>query len=240
MTNKIQLSVVVPCYNEGENIALIVKRFLEVKPNGIGIELILIDNGSTDNSNKVISDYTKKYHFIKSARIKKNIGYGNGVWYGLKKGAGEYLCWTHADLQTDIADTIKAYKIIIKQADPKKCFIKGNRIRRPLFDNFFMLGMSIFETIMLRKMLYDINAQPNLFHQSFLNNIKNPPMDFSFDLYFYYLAKRFNYKSIRFPVLFQKRLHGQSHWNTNLKGKWKFIKRTVYFTFKLKKHLRSY
>ena len=238
-SNEIKLSVVIPCYNEGKNIDLVVNRFLMVNPNNTNVELILIDNGSTDNSHKIISNYAKKYSFIKLVHVDKNIGYGNGVWQGLKNSKGEYLCWTHADMQTDLADTIKAYDIAIEQKNSKKCFVKGNRKKRPLFDNFFALGMSIFETIMLGKILYDINAQPNLFHRSFLNNIKNPPMDFSFDLYLYYLAKKFNYKIIRFPVLFQKRIHGESHWSATINGKWKFIKRTMNFTFKLKRKLKN-
>ena len=68
--------------------------------------------------------------------------------------------------------------------------------------------------------------------------MKNPPKDFSFDLYTYYLAKTNNYHLIKFPVLFPKRIHGESHWNTGLKAKFKFIKRTLDFSFKLKKRLR--
>lgn len=239
MTNKIQLSIVVPCYNEEKNIPLVVKRFLEIKPKDINVKLVLVDNGSTDNSNKIISDYAKKYSFIKLVNIKKNIGYGNGIWQGLKKCKGGYLCWTHADMQTDLYNTIKAYEIITKQENPKKFFIKGNRKKRPLFDRFFAFGMSMFETIMLKTILLDINAQPNLFHRSFLRYVHNPPLDFSFDLYFYYTAKKENFKIIRFPVLFPKRIYGKSHWNTTIKEKWKFIKRTIDFTFKLKKHLKK-
>ena len=48
-----RLSIVVPCYNERRNIPLILKRFAEVIPNR-DAELILINNGSTDSSQKII------------------------------------------------------------------------------------------------------------------------------------------------------------------------------------------
>ena len=169
--------------------------------------------------------------------MKKNIGYGFGIWSGLKEAEGNYICWTHADMQTDLKDTIRALEIIQEQKRPETCFIKGKRNGRSAFDSLFTVGMSIFETLFLRKMLYDINAQPNLFHESFITRLNNPPKDFSFDLYFYYMAQKLNYKIIRFPVFFNKRIHGESHWNTSIKGKYKFIKRTIEFSFKLKKRL---
>ena len=225
-----------PCYNEEKNIPLIVKRFGEIKEKDI--ELILVDNGSTDNSNKIIQKIVKKNSNIILAQVKKNIGYGFGIYAGLKKANGEFMCWTHADMQTDLGDTIRAHKLIHKQKNPKNCFVKGKRRGRKLFDKFFTTGMSIFETAILRTRLFDINAQPNLFHKSFIDKIGEPPKDFSFDLYFYYKAKKLNYNVIRFPVLFKKRIHGESNWNTSIKGKYKFIKRTIDFTLKLKKLLK--
>ena len=234
---KIDLSIVVPCYNEKNNIPLVVRRFVNIKPKNLNAELVLVDNGSTDGSKKIMEKFSSKHQFIKIVDVKKNIGYGFGVWSGLQKAKGEYLCWTHADMQTDLSDAIKAYDTVMQQKNPKKCFVKGNRKKRDLFDSLFTFGMSLFETAMLRKYLYDINAQPNLFHREFLKCIKNAPNDFSFDLYFYYMAKKMNYNVIRFPVIFRKRVHGQSSWNTGLMSKWKFIKRTIGFTFNMKKSL---
>ena len=54
--------------------------------------------------------------------------------------------------------------------------------------------MSIFETILLRTFLYDINAQPTIFERSFYESWVNPPTDFSLDLYSFYLAKEKNSK----------------------------------------------
>ncbi|MFC1648317.1 glycosyltransferase family 2 protein [Nanoarchaeota archaeon] len=234
-----ELSVVVPCYNEEKNIPLIVKRFKEAKPKDIDAELVMVDNGSTDGSNALIKKLAKKHTYIKLAHVKKNIGYGFGVWTGLKKAKGEFICWTHADMQTDLKDTFKAYRLAKKQKDPKNCFVKGSRKGREFMDNFFTIGMSAFETAWLGTSLWEINAQPNLFHKTFLKNTPNPPKDFAFDLYFYYIAKKKGYDVVRFPVEFKQRIHGTSHWNTSLKAKWKFIKRTLDFSFKLKKKIKD-
>lgn len=240
MEKNIDLSIVVPCYNEGKSIPLIVQRFEEAFPKDLDLELILVDNGSTDHSNIVMEYFANQCSYIKTIRIEKNIGYGFGIYSGLKGARGNYVCWTHADMQADICDTIKAYNLIIQQRDPKTCFIKGNRVRRPFFDRFFTVGMSLFETIVLGSVLQDINAQPNLFPREFLKNITEAPNDFSFDLFVYYIAKRKGYEIIRFPVEFKPRLYGQSHWDTGIFQKFKFIKRTVAYTMRLRKSIKKY
>lgn len=237
--NNIKLSLVIPCYNEEKNIPLIMEKFKE-ELNRTDLEIILVDNGSIDNSSKIIKDYSRKYGAVKMVYVKKNIGYGFGIFSGLKEAKGEFVGWTHADLQTDPLDIFKAYEIIQKQKNPEKTFVKGKRYGRTIFDMFFTFGMSMFETITLGKIMYDINAQPNFFHKSFLELLKNPPNDFSFDLYAYYLAKKNNYKVIRFPVFFGKRIHGESKSGADFNQKKKLIKRTINFTFELKKNIRNF
>lgn len=229
-----KLSIIIPCFNESKNIPLILEKFKEII-NRNDIEVVLVNNGSTDDSQKVLDDLLPRYSFARSVLVEVNQGYGYGILHGLKSGQGEYVGWTHADLQTDPADVINALSIIEAADSPVNIFVKGNRRKRELFDSFFTLGMSVFESIYLGQFLYDINAQPNIFHRSFFESWKNPPYDFSLDLYALYLARKKKMRIIRFNVLFPKRIHGKSSWNTGLKSKWKFIKRTVQFSVNLKK-----
>lgn len=238
MQKKYNLSIILPCYDEEKNIPSIIKRFNEIKPKEILTELVLVDNGSKDGSNKLIKRMMLKYPFISIAEVKKNIGYGNGINQGLKIATGEYLAWSHADMQTDIKDVFKAFELIEKEQNPEKIFIRGNRKKRQLVDTFFTKGMSLFESFLLGEWMDEINAQPKLFHKSFLNIATNPPKDFSFDLYFYYLAKKNNYKIKKVDVLFPPRIHGKSHWNTGINSKIRFIKRTIKYSIKLKKELK--
>ncbi len=228
-----KLTVVVPCYNEAENIPLILKRFNEVigKRN---IEVILVNNGSTDCSAEIIRELIPEYHFARTVYVPVNQGYGYGIIQGLKVADGDYIGWTHADMQTDPADIVKAYQIIKKRKD-EKVFIKGNRKGRPFFDEIFTRGMGIFESIYFKMPLMDINAQPNIFPREFFVSWNNPPFDFALDLYALVWAKQQELKIVRFAVDFPERMHGESKWNTDgLKSKWKFIKRTLKFSRELK------
>lgn len=231
-----KLSIVVPCYNEEENIPLILKRFDEViKSNDV--EVILVNNGSTDNSSEVLTDLLPTYSFARTVLVPVNQGYGYGILQGLKSAKGDFIGWTHADMQTDPADVLKALDIINNSAD-KNIYVKGNRKGRPAFDEVFTWGMGVFETIYFKTPMYDINAQPNIFPKSFFESWKNPPYDFSLDLYAVYMAKKSGLSIVRFPVLFPERIHGKSKWNTDgFKSKWKFIKRTLQFSRQLKKEI---
>tara|TARA_B110000858_G_C17656123_1_gene405012 strand:- start:3 stop:704 length:702 start_codon:yes stop_codon:yes gene_type:complete len=232
----IKLSIIIPCYNEEKNISLILERFNKIIIRN-DIEVLFVNNGSTDNSEKVFNKLIPNYSFAKIIKVDINQGYGFGITSGLKEAKGEFIGYTHADMQTDPADVLKALEIIEKQDFPERCYIKGDRKGRPFFDQVFTIGMSFFETIYLRTKLWDINAQPNIFHRNFFESLSDIPNDFSLDLFFLYIAQKNGYKTIRFKVFFPPRLHGDSKWNTGFKSKIKFIKRTLNFSLKLKKEL---
>lgn len=225
-------SIVVPCYNEQENIPLILDQFSQnLLPE---MEVILVNNGSTDQSAEVLDALLPRYPFAKTVLVPVNQGYGYGILQGLKEAQGDYIGWTHADLQTDPADVAKAF-MLIAQNPEKNVFVKGNRKGRPLSDNIFTWGMGIFESVFMGTPMWDINAQPNIFPRSFFSEWETPPYDFALDLYAVYLAKRKGLDLRRFPVRFPQRLHGESKWNTGLQSKVKFIKRAISFSLKLKK-----
>ena len=230
-------SIILPSFNEAQNIPLILKRFKDCI-NGSGykgtIEIIIVDNGSNDESPKILKKLIPKYDFAKSIRINKNIGYGFGIYSGLKEAKGTFIGWTHADMQTDPADVINSLNKIKAAPIKNNIYVKGNRVGRPIKDSIFSFGMSIFEFLLLGIWLPEINAQPNIFHKSLFEKLPNPPNDFSFDLFYYSLAKKYKYSFLTIEVNFPERIYGKSKWNLGLIQKVRFIKRTIKFSLKLK------
>ena len=232
------LSIIIPCYNEAKNIPLLLQRFQNIVQN-TSTEIILVNNGSKDNTEELLSQLQPSYPFLRVVKVPVNQGYGFGILSGLKEARGNFLGWTHADLQTDPNDLFMALKLIKGNNGPPDFYIKGRRCNRPLQDIFFTYGMTLLEKIYLGEWMWDINAQPNIFHQSFFRTWQNPPHDFSLDLYAFYMAKKQNLHIIRFNVKFPPRIHGQSSWNTGIQSKLKFIKRTLDFSWELKKNLKQ-
>jgi glycosyltransferase involved in cell wall biosynthesis len=231
-----KFSLVIPCYNEAANLPLLLERCKElaVRPD---IEVVLVDNGSTDSTADVLQNLLLKYPGCQSIRVEKNQGYGFGILSGLKAAKGEILGWAHADMQTDPQDTLLGLELFKKHGND--IFVKGRRYGRPFMDVVFTVGMSVFETILLARPMWDINAQPTMFSRSFFESWAAPPADFSLDLYAYYQAQRFGLKVYRFPVRFGKRAHGVSRWNVNWAAKRKFIRRTVDYSLELKKKIST-
>lgn len=226
-------SLVIPCFNEEGTVKIILEKTKDIfiKNN---IELIIVNNGSTDNTHKILTNILYEYPHAKYIYLKNNLGYGGGIIEGLKECKGEVIGWTHADLQTNPLDSIMAFEKFKNNSKDSKMYVKGNRKNRPLFDHFFTFGMSVFETLLLRRIIYDINAQPTIFHKDFYKKWVNPPSDFSLDLYSYYLAIKNNYKIDRIKVNFLKRIYGESKWNNNFTSRIRFIFRTVRFSLKLR------
>lgn len=228
-----KLSVVVPCYNEEKNIPILLERFGSCVPSK-EMEVVIINNGSTDKSAEVLQKLIPQYPFTRLVTVPVNKGYGYGILEGLKTCKSDFIGWTHADMQTDPQDVIKALDVI-KASKNKNLFVKGNRKGRPFLDRFFTGGMSFFESIYLKQQLSDINAQPNIFPKRFFEEWENPPYDFALDLYALYMARIKKLQIKRFNVEFPERIYGESHWNAGFASKWKFIKRTIDFSVKLKK-----
>lgn len=229
-----KFSLIIPCYNEAKNLPLLLEkcRPLSAEPD---IEVVLVDNGSTDESAIVLEELLPAYPNCRSVRVEVNQGYGFGILAGLKAARGEILGWTHADLQTDPQDALQGLKLFEKNGD--RIFVKGKRFGRPLSDQLFTIGMSVFETFLLKRKLWDINAQPTMFSRQFFASWEAAPSDFSLDLYAYYMAKQAGLSVHRFPVKFGERAYGSSHWNVDWAAKRKFIKRTVDYSLELRKNV---
>ena len=234
------ISLIIPCFNEEQNLEkllgklnLLLNEFSDEK-----IEIVIVDNGSTDNSNNIIRNHKlvlDKRIFL--LNIKKNIGYGDGLNQGINFSKGEVICWFHADLQFDPLDAIKIYKKFKNVLSKEEIFIKGKRINRSLFDNVFTFGMSLLTFFLFKKKINDINAQPKIFKRSFLKFINNPPIDFSFDIYFLLIASKNNIKIIESPVNWYDRNAGIAKGGGSFKLKMKLTLRTIKFMFDLKKIL---
>lgn len=209
MKEKPQLSIVIPCYNEADNIPLILQRFAEVKGD-VDAELILVNNGSTDSSQAVLDRELKKYTFARTVLVPKNVGYGHGIMFGLGHARADILAFTHADMQCDPYDALRAYQIISRKQHPERFLIKGWRRKRRLVPQILTSGYEFIATILFLRKYVEINAQPKVFHRSLLSALKFPPTTTLLDFYLLYKANKRKVKIVSIRVDFPERQHGTS------------------------------
>ncbi len=232
MTASPQLSVVLPCYNESRGIESILSRFAEVG-RGQDFELILVDNGSKDNTQEVLARLLPRYSFARSVKVAVNQGYGHGIFTGLEAARGEVVAWSHADMQTDPGDVFRAWAAYRNAANPERTMVKGRRYGRRLSERMISLGMQILSTLVFRTYMDEINAQPKVFHRDLLTHVTRPPIDFNFDLYVLVMAKRHGWRIESIQVQFPPRQYGHSNWAATWRSKVRTIARSVRYMFSL-------
>ncbi len=222
-----QLAIIVPCYNEAQNLPLIINAFTNIVQANNKVQVILVNNGSTDNTIEIIKNINLHSN-IQWLQVPVNKGYGNGIVQGLLQANAAVLSFTHADMQTNPNDVIRAFELY-QHNNNDNLLVKGKRINRNKLDALFSWFMQLYTNYTLKTNLSDINAQPKVFSHSFFNKIKdNAPHDFSFDLYFLYFASKMgNIKTI--DVSFLQRKFGEAKGGGSFRGKIKLIKRTLSF-----------
>lgn len=227
--NLINLSIVIPCYNESKSLSRLFLACLNACNGRNDIEFIFVNNGSQDETQIVLDQLLSQenYSFGKSVHVPTNLGYGYGILQGLAVAEGRILSWTHADLQTDPKDVVLAYELYKAELELNHCIVKGERKGRNPFDNVFTGGMSLISSLFLNQKLWDINAQPKIFHRDFMIHLKKAPYDFSLDLYVLFVANRIEISIKSFPVFFSNREFGEAKGGGTIKGKFKLIKRTI-------------
>ena len=233
-----KISIVVPCYNEENNIKNIITVFQNLNFEIAELELILVQNGSKDNTAGMLRKYSEGLEFIKIVDVPINLGYGYGIKQGLKVATGDYVGWLHADLQVEPKEIMPFVEKVQNCSLNEKVFCKGIRSNRNFTDHFFTFSMSVFESILFGSVLFDIGAIPVLFSRSFLPILEVAPNDFSIELFSYLMAKKKGYQIVREKIHMEDRKNGESSWNHGVKSKflqsYKIMKASLQIRFKKK------
>jgi len=142
-----QLSVIIPVYNEEKNIPLLYTRLkVTLKKISNDHEVIFVDDGSVDNSFKIISKLRNRDKKIKILTFSRNFGHMPAVTAGLSHAVGKKIVIMDADLQDPPEiienlwkESIKGYDVVYAiKRKRKEMFLK-----RFLFDSFYKLLNSI-------------------------------------------------------------------------------------------------
>jgi len=236
-----RFSIVLPCYNEAENIPLMLDKFRSFAERK-DFELILVNNGSTDHSQRVMTLALEdpQNDFLRVVTIEKNVGYGHGIHNGLAQARGEILAYSHADIQTPPEDIFKAFDLIVSQnIDLNQNLVKGFRVHRSDNQTFLTKSLSWVVKMVLGVDVKDINGQPKVFLKSFWSGLTHAPTDFSYDVYLLYRAAVQGMQITTFDVSFGERIHGQSKWASSIFSKYKTILKYFVSIFRLGWKFRS-
>ncbi len=205
---KMNLSIIIPIYNEEKRLE---RNLPKIKKYLSGFqgkhELLLIDDGSSDNTRKVIKEFSKKNRKlnIKLNKKRKNQGKGYSVKEGVFLSKHNLILFTDADLSTPIneADKLlkytKNYDVIIASRDLPESKVIGQPFYRKImgrifsFSTLLITGLRIRDTQCGFKMFSRKSARL-IFKRSTINR-------FGFDPELLYIAKKHNFKIKEVPVI---------------------------------------
>ena len=102
---QIEISVVVPVFNEEGNLPVLIPTLVEVlKGLGRSYEMIFVDDGSSDGSRRVLREMASQYPFIRVLRLKENRGLSTALVAGIREARVKKIAQRDSDLQNDPAD----------------------------------------------------------------------------------------------------------------------------------------
>lgn len=101
----IKVSIVVPIFNEEENVPILCEKLNEVMPTlNRSYEIVLIDDGSSDSSWEKLVQCAKKYKHIRLIKFRRNFGQTAAMSAGFRESKGDVIITLDADLQNNPAD----------------------------------------------------------------------------------------------------------------------------------------
>lgn len=113
MKNHLDLSVIIPCYNEEKNIKDVIKKTTRaLQKIKISYELIIVNDGSKDNSLRIITNESKINKNVKFINHKINKGFGAAFWSGVDKSCGKNVTLIPGDNENNIDEIIKFFWLL--------------------------------------------------------------------------------------------------------------------------------
>ncbi len=97
----VSLSVVVPCYNEAATLCACIEKVLELRDEGVTLEIVIVDDASSDGSPEIALDLAQNSSVIKLLRHERNQGKGAALRTGFKEVTGDFVVVQDADLEYD-------------------------------------------------------------------------------------------------------------------------------------------
>lgn len=145
---KILISFIIPVYNEGYNIPNVLRdlhQVLEVHPQWRW-EVIVIEDGSRDNTRKVILEELKKYPQTQLILHEKNRGYAPSLKDGIKRAKGKYLMYIGADEEFDCSELPSFVNLLLDHGPNHGDVVLGVRWQRNAYKlwRFFLSVIYIF------------------------------------------------------------------------------------------------
>lgn len=205
------LSLVIPVKEESENLPDLFKEIVAaITPTGMSFEVLIIDDGSRDNTWEVIEQLSKEYSFLRGFRFQYNCGKAAGLSLGFSKATGKYVATLDGDLQDDPREIPKMIDILNNGFD----LVSGWKIRRldPWHKTWPSKLFNLTVSAVCGKRLHDFNCGIKAYRSAVVKHI---PLYGDYHRFIPVMAKWQGYKITEMPVEHRARIHGVSKYGVS-------------------------
>lgn len=215
-----KVSFVIPLHNEERNTGPMLERLINwQKKQSFSVEIIAVNDKSTDQTAAILEKYQQRYEFIKPLHRKKDTEapgntMGNALKDGTKKASGDIIIWTMGDL----SDDIKTYGEIIKkiQAGYDLVFASrympgGSKGNLDKLKAFLSSNGTFIARILFAIPVHDITNAFRGFKKEVFIVSKPHQQDFSISPEFAIRAHLNGYKLGEVPTIYYNRIEGVSN-----------------------------
>ena len=228
------LSLTVPCYNEEDSLRNTVQQLVEsFRGKGIHVELVLVDNGSIDQTRKIIDELISEGLPVVKEVVEHNQGYGHGVLCGFRSCRGKFVGIIPADNEVDARDVVQLYEILSQSKTPKLVKVR----RRFRMDGFKRKVTSIIYNFSANALFLglgsiDLNGSPKILPRDYLERMKLESKDWFLDAEIIIKAKQMGLPVYEMNVIAQLRQDGISH--VRMVACWEFFLNLLKYRFQKK------
>jgi glycosyltransferase involved in cell wall biosynthesis len=203
------LSIIIPCYNEGQKLVNNIQKinnYLSKNIPNLIYEIIVVNDGSTDNTYKILESNIEKFKNTILCTYEQNKGKGGAVKEGVKKATYDWILFMDADLSTDLS----AIKTVLQNTNNNKIIIGSRRHKKTvlmkkqgLLRKIVGIGCIILTNIITNLWLLDTQCGFKAVKTSLAKKIieKQTINKWAFDVEWLYIAKVNNIKAIEIPVI---------------------------------------
>ena len=230
--NGLELSIVMPCYNEAENVPHVVPRLVRAFSQiECRYEIVTVDNGSRDATWDKLGELAAKYPgVVRPVRVEENIGFGNGILTGLRHATGPWIVTVAADGQVDAEDVVRLYEAC-SATDGR---ILGKVRRRYRMDGFLRKVISVGYNCFVRLLWprlgsWDVNGQPRMLRAEVAQTMDLQSTNWLLDPEMLIKAHYMGLRVLEVNVFARMRGNGLSH--VRMTTCWEFFKYLVAFRF---------
>lgn len=175
MHYQLKISIIIPAYNEEKRIPRCLERVLRYcNERESDFEILVAEDGSTDNTVKIVKDFVSHDNRIKLLSFTDRLGKGGAIKNAMFQATKDYVCFMDVDLSTDVAELerlipyVNNYDIIIGSRQ-----LRGNLppIKGPIHRKIFSRFYSKFFRFLFRMPIHDPQCGFKLFKKNIVSRL---------------------------------------------------------------------